>query len=185
MKRYYLRARAIVRKFQKDNEGATAIEFAIVAIPFFMLAFGIIELAIIFFINSTLTHSVSEAGRQIRVGLFQPCGGEAEFKALVCEGMNNMAGCSDNVVINVMTAPSFKDISPPKPDPDTGVLPPASYIETTAGQPVVVQALFKYDLALPAQLTRLNSTPGSNSRILQASTAFRNEPFPDGGACGG
>jgi len=73
-----LRAKKIsirqIRRYLKNREGTAAIEFAILAIPFFMLLFAILELAIVFFINSTLTHSVSEASRQIRTGNFQACG---------------------------------------------------------------------------------------------------------------
>ena len=83
MRRLYKRALNQVRRFRTDKDGATAIEFAFLAIPFFMLLFAILELAIIFFISSTLSHAVGEAGRLIRVGNFQSCG-QAAFKTEVC-----------------------------------------------------------------------------------------------------
>jgi len=43
-----------IRRYLKNKEGTAAIEFAILAIPFFMLLFAVLELAIVFFINSTL-----------------------------------------------------------------------------------------------------------------------------------
>jgi len=52
-----------IRRYFKNREGTAAIEFAILAIPFFMLLFAILELAIVFFINSTLTHSVPQLTR--------------------------------------------------------------------------------------------------------------------------
>jgi len=76
-----------MRRYLKNREGTAAIEFAILAIPFFMLLFAILELAIVFFINSTLNHSVSEASRQIRTGNFQSCGTKEKFKELVCANM--------------------------------------------------------------------------------------------------
>jgi len=71
MQRAERSALRFAKRFRKNEDGATAIEFAFVALPFFALLFGIMELAIVFFINSALVHSTSEAGRHIRVGNFQ------------------------------------------------------------------------------------------------------------------
>lgn len=172
------------RQYQKDEDGVAAIEFAILALPFFMLVFGIIELAIIFFINSTMAHGVNEAGRQIRTGNFQACGGAAKFKELVCNNMDNLMDCKNSVRIDVVSAPSFKDIVVPDPEaPDGGPIPQGDYANTNAGDPVVIRSLFYYKLALPNAFTRLESIPGSGYRVMSTTTAFRNEPFPAPGAC--
>jgi hypothetical protein len=181
LKRLHLRAKTYI----DNKEGATAVEFAIVAIPFFMFIFAIIELSIVFFINSALTHSVSEAGRQIRTGNFQACGSAEAFKELVCDGMNNMSNCPTSIRIDVISEPTFSGITlpePPDPDPNAPV-GTGDYENTAAGSPVVIRALFYYKLALPASFTRLETIPGSGLRVLESSTAFRNEPFPAPGTC--
>lgn len=177
--------------FSRNEDGATAIEFAFVAIPFFALIFAIIELAIIFFINSALSNAVSEAGRVIRVGQFQNCGAEDRFKALVCENMSELGQCSQNLVVNVISEPSFNDVVVPDNrnvtiDPATGepVLPADSFDQADASTPVVVSATLYYRLALPPQLTRLESIPNTGLRILKSTTAFRTEPFPASSTCG-
>ncbi len=179
---YYKRLLKRARQYRKDKEGVAAVEFAIVALPFFMLLFGIIELAVIFFLNSAMTHAVSEAGRQIRTGNFQACGGAAKFKELVCSEMDNMMDCQNNIRIDVLSQPKFKDINMPDPEEN---LQPGNYANTNAGDPVVIRALFYYQLAMPAALTRMETHQGSGYRILESSTAFRNEPFPAPGSCPG
>lgn len=178
-----------IKSYKKAKEGATAIEFALLAIPFFALLFAILELSIIFLLSSTLSHAVSESGRQIRTGNFQNCG-QAAFKASVCSQMNIIGICEDNLRIDLVSQPTFSTITlpdppePPEPDPNDGTIPDITngvYVETGAGAPVVVRALYYHRLILPAQLTRLETIPNSNTRIVSVTTAFQNEPFPANG----
>ncbi|MEP1230663.1 MAG: TadE/TadG family type IV pilus assembly protein [Litorimonas sp.] len=189
MANYFQRARMRAKHFSKNNDGATAIEFALVALPFFALVFAIVELAVIFFINSALTQAVSTTGRLLRVGQFQNCGGAPVFKAHVCDNMNGLAQCSNNLTIDVISEPEFNAITLPDPqmpttdvDGDTTVAN-GTFDSPAASTPVVIRATFHYPLALPPQLTRLETTPGTGIRVLNATTAFRTEPFPDSSAC--
>jgi Flp pilus assembly protein TadG len=182
-------------RFRKDENGATAVEFAFVALPFFMLLFGILELAIVFFVNSALVHATSEAGRVLRTGNFQACGGQDEFKALVCENMKGMASCWKNVRVDVVQGDSFKTIALPGiPDPVARVAgqtgqaaipqtPNGQFDANAAGDMLVVRSTFYYPLALPPVLTRLDIPKGSGVHTMTSTTAFRNEPFPASGTC--
>lgn len=195
IKRAEKHALRFTKRFQKNEDGATAVEFAFVALPFFALLFGIMELAIVFFINSALVHATSEAGRLIRVGNFQACGGEDEFKALVCDKMKGMGNCWKNVRIDVVQGASFKTMTLPaipavQPrDPDltgddaTPQTPNGVYNANAAGDTMIVRSVLHYRLALPPLLTRLDSPKGSGARTMVATTAFRNEPFPVDGTC--
>jgi Flp pilus assembly pilin Flp len=171
-----------IRRYLKNREGTAAIEFAILAVPFFMLIFAVLELAIVFFINSTLNHAVSE--RQIRTGNFQACGTQAQFKQLVCANMSGLGNCEKRLRIDVVSDSSFGAITlaeppePPEPDPSdpaaTDDIPNGDWENTAASVPVVVRGLYYHKLVLPPQLTRLETMEGK---------AFRNEPFPAPGAC--
>lgn len=186
---FWKRAKLRAKNYSSDQEGATAVEFALVAIPFFALVFAIVELAIIFFISSALSHAVGETGRLIRVGQFQNCGGGPAFKNLVCANMNGLGNCAQNLTIDVISSPEFNLITiPDQRDIDTDVdgntsAPTGIFESPAASTPVVVQATFYYKLALPAQLTRLETIPRSGFRILKSTTAFRTEPFPTSSAC--
>lgn len=52
-----------LRSFTKDSEGATIVEFAIVAMAFFMLMFGIIEFGMFMMTQVAVESIVSQAGR--------------------------------------------------------------------------------------------------------------------------
>jgi len=182
-----------IRRYLKNKEGTAAIEFAILAIPFFMLLFAVLELAIVFFINSTLNHAVSEAGRQIRTGNFQDCGSKEKFKELVCANMSGLGNCEKRLRLDVVSGADFGSITlpipadPPEVDPNdsssTDDIPNGDFDNTGANEPVVIRGLYYHKLVLPPQLTRLESIPGKGIRLLSATTAFRNEPFPTPGNC--
>lgn len=184
LKRAYIRSKG----YSRNNDGTAAIEFGLLAIPFFALIFGILELAIVLFLSSTMTHAVSEAGRQIRVGNFQACGGNAAdaFKGLICDNMSGIGDCQGRLRVDVETGNNFASITlpaPPEHDQDIATIPNGSVDNTSGGDPVVARAIYYYKLALPAELTRLETTQGSGVRMLYASTAFRNEPFSSPGTC--
>ena len=42
-----------------------------IAVPFFFLLFGLLEVALIFIMSTVLEHAVNEASRDIRTGRFQ------------------------------------------------------------------------------------------------------------------
>ena len=57
-----------IKLLQKDESGTSAIEYTLIAIPFFILIFGIIEISLYFFAASVLESSVTEASRYSLTG---------------------------------------------------------------------------------------------------------------------
>ena len=188
--RYWRRAVAFQARFVDDTDGATAVEFGIVAIPFLAIIFAILELALVFFTGAVLTQSMSDTGRLVRTGQFQGCGKIDEFKALVCDGMSNLMDCESNLRLDLATAGSFQSVTMPDPgmsglDPDDEdkKIQNGTYEETGPAEPVVLRGTFYYPLALPNFMTRLENVAGSGRHVITVATAFRNEPFPGGGSC--
>lgn len=184
------RLRRLRTRYRKESEGATAIEFAIIALPFLGLIFGILELALVFFTSAVLTQSVSEAGRFVRIGAFQGCGQASEYKALLCNRMNNIMNCDANLRIDLTTATNFQAVTLPDPgnsgldpDDDTADIEDGTYVETGPSDPVLLRATFYYPLILPNFMTRLENLSGSGRHVISVTTAFRNEPFPAGSTC--
>ncbi len=180
-----------MRQGYRNDDGAVAVEFAIIALPFFALLFAIIELAIIFFLNSSLESATFETARKVRTGTF--CGDEDTFKLAVCQGMNPGVPASDlnacqartDIRIRQMGSGfnSMVDLNwnpPPVPNPPPAgyTPPPPNYASTNGGETVLVAVRYRHPLTIPGTLTRLaNANDGSNSREIFAVSAFRNEPF--------
>src|SRR5687768_15437920 len=97
-----------VRRFARNRGGAAAIEFAIVAAPFFALLFAIMETALVFFAGQVLESAVGDAARMIMTGQAQKEGfSEARFKQEICDRAGGMFDCSSGVAVDVRTYTSF------------------------------------------------------------------------------
>lgn len=161
----------------KDQEGATAIEFGILALPFFLLLFGILELAGIFFVSSKLQNGVSEASRRVRTGEF--VGDKDDLKDLICAQMtpggaaSDVTTCMDRLDVTVQTLGGFST-SVSFTDSGSSTSDVAS---TSGGDTVLLEAVYDFPLALPGSFTRMANTDSGNIRELKVVTAFKNEPF--------
>ena len=65
---------ALARRFVRQQDGAAAVEFALVAAPFLALTFAILETAMVFFAGQTLEAAAADAGRLIMTGQAQNAG---------------------------------------------------------------------------------------------------------------
>lgn len=129
-----LRLPALLTRFAQARRGATAVEFAIIALPFCVLLFGIIELGLVFMVSVTLQNATDSAARHIRTGQFQTSGSnaKADFKTLVCNRMSWLATpCTSKLTVAVQTFANFAAASGSNPTAGTAFTrrrrrPPAS-----------------------------------------------------------
>lgn len=162
--------------FARAEDGATAVEFAFVAIPFLMLVFAIIELGLVFLVSLTLENAVMDVGRQIRTGQIQTAGGTAStFKTSVCNKMSWLGAskCSANLQIDVQT---YSDYAAGNTSASTGTVPTTmNWNPGAAGSIVLIRAYYTWPLITPLLNTGLQNSSGK--RIIYAATAFTNEPY--------
>lgn len=167
-----------LRLFLKRREGATAVEFALIAAPFFFLLFAILEVTVVFFVNTSMEHATMEVARTIRTGEAQTAGqSSGDFLKAVCKEMNSLIPCNGNVYIDVRTFKDFsnvKDNSPIK----KGKLDSSSfqYDPGKAGDIILVRVFYTWQLNTPG-ITNVFANLNGNKRLIEASVAFRNEPF--------
>ncbi len=167
------------RRLIRDTSGATAIEFAFVALPFFLLLFAILETFLLFFASQTIETATFSAARQIRTGQAQAAGlDETTFKNLICNQIAGILNCADNLHIDVRTVDGFAAVDLADPINDDGELDDEDfgYDAGGAGEIVVVRAFLEWPLHTnPLGLGLANLADGG--RLIATATAFRNEPF--------
>lgn len=167
--------------FRKAQGGHAAVEFAIVAMPFFFMLFAMIELAIVFTISTTLDDGVRAAARRIRTGQLQTAGGAsiATFKNDVCAQMTWLqAHCLTHLSVDVRTYAQWSGATPPNPVQANGTFDPAALTFAPGGPEdiVLVRAYYRWTLFTPF-LTQALSSLSSNEAVLYSTAAFRNEPY--------
>jgi Flp pilus assembly protein TadG len=169
-----------LRGFLKAQGGQAAVELALVATPFFLLLFGIVELGLIFLASSSLENATAQAARTIRTGSFQNGSAptSAALKSAICANFTWMPGsCSSNLYLDVRTFSSFSTVSAAQPV-QNGVFNPSA-LSCNPGGPgdiVVVRAYYLWPLVAPLMSKALQQV--DNGKTLITSTAtFRNEPY--------
>lgn len=169
-----------------DNRGAAAIEFAIVALPFFLFLFSIIGISLYFFTTSALEHGVEAASRKIRTGQAQKGAlTVGDFRKMVCDEVGSYIDC-DKLSVLMQHASTWSGVSPAKCVDEDGNLAASTgsaddaLIDYSgeASEVVLVTLCYKWDLAASMSFLNLGSgTGGSGPAIVQAATAFRTEPY--------
>ncbi|MBU1385151.1 MAG: pilus assembly protein [Alphaproteobacteria bacterium] len=171
------RAARFCRKLLQARDGAAAVEFAIVALPFFFMLFAILEVAVIFILNSLLENGTIETGRLVRTGQASAQGMTAtQFRANLCSRMSVFADeCATRATVDVRVIPQF-NVNPP--DPLSGPTFDESGLTYTNGSPgnlMLVRVWYRHPL-LTTFLSQGLSRLDDGTAVLTATTAFRNEP---------
>ena len=112
MRRHGLpRSRRIFRQYRRSQSGVTAIEFAMVAPPFFALMMAIFEVGIMLFSEYVIEHGVGKASRMIRTGEVQAVPMNAtQFRTLVCGNLASYLECETDLHIDVRAFANFDDV---------------------------------------------------------------------------
>lgn len=175
--RYRLRLGRL-RRFRHHKGGATAVEFGIIALPFFALLFALIEIGLVFFANFTLENAVDHAARMIRTGQAQQQGFDASrFKDEVCSRVYGLLACADGLKVDVRKFDQFSSVSVPPPlDGDGNLQDNFEFEPGNGGDIVIVRAFYEFGLLANIPGAGLGNMANGN-RLLSASAAFRNEPF--------
>lgn len=181
MRRKAALATARLLRLRDEEKGATAVEFAMVALPFVFMVVSLFELALVFLVYTTLDNSLATASRNIRTGALQTSGTPPTASAFVSSICSNMgwlqSTCTSQLQVDVRTETQFS--SPTEPDPmasgtfNSGVL---TFNPGTAGQIVLVRAFYQWPLILPVMDAAL-SKANNGVAVIVATTTFVNEPY--------
>lgn len=163
-----------LRHFRHREDGATAVEFAIIAFPFFMLLLIIFETAIMMFTDISLQSGVNQTARLIRTGQVQTQGiSQARFRQILCDNVIFYMDCSK---IRVFVTKSATATFPNRTDMMAATdVTPQRWEVGAASEWVMVQASYDWRLFIP-QISMLANV-GSDKRRLTAGALFRNEPY--------
>jgi len=176
------RGRRRLFELRADESGATAIEFSLVALPFFAFVYGIILLGMYFFTTFSLENALERASRVIRTGEAQKANmTEVQFKNRVCSFLPTFISCENKLIVSVRSF-SEADLTPPVTRDDClteGSLSDlTTYSPGTANQVVLVTLCYQWDFANKLPFINLSDMNGG-ARLIQAASIFRTEPYMD------
>jgi Flp pilus assembly protein TadG len=174
----WLRRVPLIRRFVRERDGATAIEFGLVAAPFLAMVFAIMETAIIFFAGQTLETAGADSARLIMTGQAQTQGfSQNQFKQAVCGKIHGLFKCDAGLQVDVRTYTGFSQINTGKPIKADGTLDNNFvYQPGGPGDIVVVRLIYQWPVYVSLLGLNLGDMSG-NKRLLVSTVAFRNEPY--------
>ncbi len=166
------------RALARDDSGATLVEFALVAAPFFALLFAILITSLVFFAQQSLETAGEAAARLIITGQAQQAGWTAaQYKTQVCAKLPPVLSCS-KLMVDVETVTSFSAASTGAPTItyDANGNPVLPYQAGGAGNIVLVRLMYLWPIATGPLGFNLGN-PSGNKRLLIATSVAQTEPY--------
>jgi Flp pilus assembly pilin Flp len=176
--------------FARQERGAVAVEFGLLALPFFTIIFAIIETSMVFFAGQVLDSAVQDASRKVRTGEAAAFS-IVDFRTEVCNGLFNLFNCPDLKIVvkplasfsafgtQVITQPIMPNCTPAVGNNwcwqvtevyQPGACGPPPSVE-------LVQVFYKWPTIINFGGFNLqNQTDQGGARLLSATRVFQNEP---------
>ena len=186
------RQRSLTVRLFTDKNGASAVEFAIVAPVFIAMMFSLYEIGWYYYQTSIMDAATADASRLIETGQVQKMSGNAAAKKQfiydeVCNVLNKFGSCSERLTVEVNTYTTFAQLAAASATPATCADAPQADQDAIPFNPgsdlqiVRVRVCFLYSPVNPAIGLDFREA-GSNYRRLVSTSVFCNEPYSSNGS---
>ena len=141
------------------------------------MLFAILEVGLIFTLDSVLENATINTGRLVRTGQASAQGMTAEeFKSELCGRMSVFSvDCDERASVDVRVIPQF-NFTPPDPLAGEGFDPSSlTYANGDPGNLMLVRVWYRHPLVTSFMSQGLSQI-GDRTAVLTATTAFKNEP---------
>jgi Flp pilus assembly protein TadG len=169
-----------VSRFGAARDGATAVEFALIAPAFLAMLFAVIQSTLFLFAQATLQNAAVEAGRLFMTGQAQNAGTtQTQFHTNdVCPLVSALFNCA-NLQTDVSTYSSFSSANTSEPalyDAKGALITLGAYSPGSQGEIMVVQLAYPWPIfGIP--LGSIFSNTGYGTTEIMGVSAFRVEPY--------
>ena len=177
-----LMRRALTRGFRRNERGAVAVEFALLALPFFAIIGAIMETSFFFLSSQLLDSAVDTSARLLRTGQAQTQDFTiTDFRDSICDGLFGLFTC-EKLHIKVEKIGHFVDANfsyPLDVDPlsgETSWNAEDVYSPGSGRDIIVVRVFYKWPTTLDILGFNL-SNAGTGYRLMASARVFMNEPF--------
>ena len=172
----FLQFSKLSKFFKKNEDGAVAVEFGFIGLPFFLLIFGILEVAMVFYAEINLNHATNETARKVRT-LQAEIKTSGDFVQDVCNTIVFFPNCMSKLKVEVRVHDDFEAIDKTNPLNDDGDLSDNFIFNLGGpGSVITVRTFAEWDLFAKLPDFGLSNMSNGN-RLVEGFAAFRNEPL--------
>jgi Flp pilus assembly protein TadG len=167
----------LIRKFIKNRTGSAAIEFALLALPFMVVVFSIVEVALMFFIDSALDAALHKTVRKIRTGTAMSQAWDmAAFKNELCKNLAYSFSCGSTVLVRSQKVTAIDAISFATPVNSGKLEVTETFTLGASGDYILIQVFLPWDPII-SFYAMSSSKLSDGTNVLGATVLFKNEPF--------
>ena len=168
------------RRLLRDDGGAAAVEFAMVAIPFLFLILASLQIATIFFFDQALQTLTQKSARDLMTGNAQLANlTQSQFQTVVCNDAPSFFNCS-NLMVDVESASAYSSISTTPLtltyNAQGQVTNTWSYSPGNPGDIVILRVMYNWPVFGGPMMLGLVNQP-NNNHLLIGTAVFKNEPY--------
>jgi Flp pilus assembly protein TadG len=178
--RSFRRCARQVARFRRSRQGATAVEFALIAPAFLAMLIAVLQTCVFVFAQQTLQNAAVQAGRLIMTGQVQNGNvTQSQFLNSICPMIRPLFNCN-SLIIDVQSYTSFSGADTSTPQLNYNgqgqVTNSWSYDPGTPGQVVIVRLIYQWSVVSGPLGFVLSNLP-NNSAEMMGISAFRVEPY--------
>lgn len=170
-------AKSVYKKWLRNKNGTTAIEFSLLSIPFVFLTIGIIELSIMYAAASLLEGATGSASRLIRTGQVQQTTADPleMFENELCNFTRAIVNCAE-IEFEVIVLDDFTDASGfPATVDENGDFLSSGVDFGGVSDKILVRAAYRYQMMTPFIGPLLAGA--DNSRLFVSTIVLQTEPY--------
>lgn len=174
--------RALLSRFVRNRKGSTAIEFTLLAIPFSMLVFAVLESSISFAAQQVMANAADDIARQFRTGQFKADDfSKQEVRDLICGRMQIVVspGCP-GLEVDFRSYPTFAEAAKVRVKFDNGDLDTNDFdiLPGAAMSKNMLRVFYRWPIVTDFMRKSMANLPDGKT-LHFASVTWQNEPFED------
>lgn len=181
MRTHKSRLGALLGRFKRNQQGSAAVEFGILAIPFALVIFAVLESCVSFASQQVLANATDDIARKIRTGQSgwrNPT--ESQLKNEICARLDIMVGssCQSRLTVDLRTFDTYAQAAAVKIKVTNKVLDTSGFKVQAGGSGKRNMLRVFYRWPVMTDIMRLAMANREDNTIMQIATAtWKNEPY--------
>ncbi|WP_139975047.1 TadE/TadG family type IV pilus assembly protein [Ochrobactrum sp. CGA5] len=180
--RHLARVGVSLRRFVRAQDGVTAVEFALLIVPFLLIVFATIEIGVSFAARQVISNATETVARRLQTGQIRGTAiSEETLRNELCQQMQFMVAADcPNLSFNLGTYEGFARVPTDKILDDKGKLTQTGIIGAS-GTSTINQLNVVYAWPVLTNILYMVQSPYSagGTMPLFATLTWQNEPFPN------
>jgi Flp pilus assembly protein TadG len=167
-------------RFLGNRKGTTAIEFGVLALPFALLVFAILESCISFTAQQLLANATDDIARQVRTGQLTATELKTNLGSLLCAKLQVMVGsdCATEIQFDLESYATFADAALVRTKINKGDLDTTGFGVNPVGPLTINMLRVYYEWPVMTDfMASMMSNLNGNKTLLFATATWQNEPF--------